>query len=245
MINWNYSNRAATYDKRADYSKQAVFELIEKMGLSKSDTVADIGAGTGKLTGLLLEWGLNVLAVEPNDNMRSFGIKNTEGKNVTWSVGTGENTNLPAQCAKAAFFGSSFNVVDQGQTLQEVARILVPGSFFACMWNHRDLEDPLQKEVEDIIKASIPDYNYGKRRQDPTEVVNASGLFGQVESIKQRFDCAIPKTDWVDAWKSHETLARQAKENFNQIIEQINTKLADKQQVNVPYTTNIWFAKLK
>jgi len=69
--------------------------------------------------------------------MRAIGIENTNGKSVTWSVGTGEATGLPASSVYAAFFGSSFNVVDQSLALSEVSRILLPKGWFVCMWNHR------------------------------------------------------------------------------------------------------------
>ena len=78
-----------------------------------SRPVADIGAGTGKLTKELLKHGLSVSSVEPNDAMRAIGIANTKGKSATWSVGTGEATGLPTGSVYAVFFGSSFNVVDQ------------------------------------------------------------------------------------------------------------------------------------
>ena len=53
-------------------------------------------------------------------------------------------------------FGSSFNVCDRQKALIESKRILVHRGWFACMWNHRDLEDPLQNEIESIIKKRIP-----------------------------------------------------------------------------------------
>jgi len=59
----------------------------------------------------------------------TIGIKNTEGMSVTWTKGVGEKTDLPALSVHAAFFGSSFNVLDQKATLSEVARILFPDGY--------------------------------------------------------------------------------------------------------------------
>ena len=67
---WDYSERAKTYDKRADYNKDAIKYLFDQIQLFPEQRVADIGAGTGKLTKFLLENGLNVDAIEPNNNMR-------------------------------------------------------------------------------------------------------------------------------------------------------------------------------
>src|SRR5277367_6239695 len=93
-VKWDYTDRAEHYDKRADYSKVVVETLLQTIGAVPSKPVADIGAGTGKLTKLLALNGLTVRAVEPNDAMMAIGIKNTEGMSVTWTKGVGEKTGL-------------------------------------------------------------------------------------------------------------------------------------------------------
>ena len=238
---WDYTDRAHTYDKRADYSDKAITKLLKKTGCSPDKPVGDIGAGTGKLSKMLLEFDLTVHAVEPNDNMRRYGIKNTQGKSIFWSEGTGEKTGLEDSSVYAAFFGSSFNVVNQQKTLEEVARILVPGGWFSCMWNHRDVEDSLQKEIEKIITSFIPNYDYGLRRQDPSLVITNSGLFSRVENIEERFLVSMEKMEIVDAWKSHDTLFRQSDGKFNDIINEISNILTAEKYL-VPYFTRVWFS---
>ena len=247
-VTWDYTDHASHYDKRADYSEQAVRDLIMAMDLHPGQIVADIGAGTGKLTKELLKAGLKVKSVEPNDAMRSYGIRNTEGLAVIWSSGNGEETGLPSRSANAAFFGSSFNVVDQVQALDEVCRILVPNGWFACMWNHRNLDDPIQVQIETIIKSTIPAYSYGSRRENPTTIIDQSQRFSTVQSIEGSFDFKTTKDDIVTAWKSHATLRRQAQSEaqFNGIIAQIGAYLDTQGEViNVPYTTRIFFARMK
>ena len=246
-VNWDYTEHASHYDKRADYSCDAITDLVAAMGCAAGKPVADIGAGTGKLTKELLKQGLTVKSVEPNDAMRAIGIQNTKGQSVTWSVGTGEATGLPAGTVYAAFFGSSFNVVNQNQALWEVTRILVPNGWFACMWNHRDLNDPTQRNIESIIKSFIPAYSYGLRREDPTNTIDASGYFAATQSIERSFVWPMPKSDIVVAWKSHATLRRQAGNDFifDQIIQEISKYMAGlPATIDVPYTTRIYFAQM-
>ena len=238
---WDYSERAHTYDMRADYSQKAVNKLLQTTKCSSDKPVGDIGAGTGKLSKMLLDFGLTVRAVEPNDNMRKYGIENTKSGSIFWSEGTGENTGLNDSSVYAAFFGSSFNVVNQQMALKEVKRILVPGGWFGCMWNHRDVEDPLQKEIENIITSFIPNYDYGLRRQNPSSVISDSGLFSEVMHIEEKFNTSMKTTESVDTWKSHDTLFRQSNGKFNDIIKEIsNTMTAD--EYLVPYFTRIWFS---
>lgn len=243
-VKWDYTDRAEHYDKRADYSTAAIQTLLKKIGAVPGKPVADIGAGTGKLTKLLALNGLVVRAIEPNERMMSFGIKNTENMSVSWTKGLGEKTDLPESSVHAAFFGSSFNVLDQKATLSEVARILVPGGYFVCMWNHRDLTDRLQNEIEEIILQMVADYSYGSRREDPTAIINESRLFGLVGYLEQRFSVEMPSNVFFEGWKSHATLERQAGQKFASVLKRIQKLLIDYEVVNVPYWTRIWFAPL-
>ena len=246
-VSWDYTEHAAHYDKRADYSKTAIDQLVAATGCTPATPVADIGAGTGKLTKELLRLGLTVRSVEPNDAMRSFGQKNTAGQKVTWSSGTGEETGLPADSFHAAFFGSSFNVVDQQKTLKEVCRILKAGGWFGCMWNHRDLDDPVQRQIEAIIKRHIPAYSYGSRREDPTAVIDRNGDFSAVRTIEGSFTWPMSREDIIVAWRSHATLRRQAETDarFDRIIADIAAYLDSLTPVvAVPYTTRIYFAQM-
>lgn len=246
-VDWDYTEHASHYDKRADYSFEAIKDLLTATGCAPNQSVAEIGAGTGKLTKELLKHGLTVAAVEPNDAMREIGMVNTRGKSVSWSVGTGEATGLPANAFYAVFFGSSFNVVNQSATLAEVKRILLPHGWFACMWNHRHLDDPVQQRIESIIKSFIPTYSYGSRREDPTHIIDASGHFSPVSSIERSFDWEMPKSDIIAAWKSHATLKRQSGSDaiFERIIAEISAYLTQlPEKIAVPYTTRIYFAQL-
>jgi ubiquinone/menaquinone biosynthesis C-methylase UbiE len=248
QLEWDYTEHASHYDKRADYSYEAIQELLTTIGCTPGTLVADLGAGTGKLTKELLRYGLRVRSVEPNQAMREIGMRNTCGLAAEWSAGTGEATGLPSASFRAVLFGSSFNVVDQHAALREVRRLLVPDGWLACMWNHRDLDDPVQLKVESIIKAAIPGYSYGSRREDPRGVIDASGYFLPARALERSFSCRMRPADIVEAWRSHATLKRQAhsEASFRQIIEQISRYLEQlPEHIDVPYTTRIYFARLR
>ena len=242
-IEWDYTTLASFYDKRADYSEKALARLCEALGVRAGASVADIGAGTGKLAIPLAQRGLRVSAVEPNDSMRAFGTRNSEGLAISWSEGSGEHTGLPSTAFDLATFGSSFNVVNQHAALVEAARILKREGGLACMWNHRDLDDPLQAKVEAVIQREIKDYSYGKRREDPTAVIDSSDLFGPVGAIEDRFVAHVSRVDYIDAWRSHATLQRQAGAEFSRIISLIDDAVGPDDILPIPYFTRIWFAR--
>jgi ubiquinone/menaquinone biosynthesis C-methylase UbiE len=241
---WDYSQLAAHYDSRADYAADALDFLVHEMQLVPGDRVADVGAGTGKLALPLAIRGLRVSAVEPNDEMRTRGIRNTRGASVDWREGTGEETGLPDAAFKAVTFGSSFNVVNQQLALREARRIVAPRGWFCCLWNHRDLDDPLQQRIETIIREAIDDYSYGARREDPTSVLTASGLFERVQPFSGTLVAMMSREAVLEAWRSHGTLARQAGAAFGGIIDRIGAELKAG-QIAVPYATRGWCARFR
>lgn len=216
--------------------------------MKKGDNVCDVGAGAAHLTLKLAEYGLHVCAVEPNDAMRANGIRRTSDfKTVQWFEGVGEHTGMEEHKFDLVTFGSSFNVCNRQEALEEARRILKDRGWFACMWNHRDLDDPLQKEIEQILKKEIDGYDYGTRREDQTEIIDQSGLFGEVIYVEGTVLHEILAEDFIDGWKSHGTVQRQSRDKFDVINEEIRkvVEAKDKKYIKVPYTTRIWMAQVK
>ena len=206
----------------------------------------DVGAGVAHLTLMLAEFGLNVTAIEPNDAMRKNGIQRTQGfRHVKWREGTGESSNQSANKFDIVTFGSSFNVCDRSLTLNEVARILKEQGWFMCLWNHRDLNDPIQGEIENIIRNSLSEYKYGARREDQTEIINDSGLFTNITEFSGTVSHTQTVAECVDAWRSHATLMRQSGPQFYSIIKNINSFLItlEKPAISIPYRTLGWVAQ--
>lgn len=246
---WDYTNLAEAYLRRPGYAPEAISKMLEVSGVKPGDRACDIGAGAAHLTLELAKFGLNICAVEPNDAMRANGVKRTtEYNNVIWIEGVGEHTSLASGQFRLVTFGSSFNVCDRQQALEETVRLLAPGGYFACMWNHRNLNDHIQVGIEDIIKRNIPDYSYGTRREDQTEVIDKSGLFETVQFISGNVTHKISADDFIEGWKSHGTLQRQSSELFEKIVSEIRSYVKENTQnnvISVPYTTRIWMAKAK
>ena len=245
---WDYSLHAKYYSSRPNYHDAAIDLLVAHARGRQPPAdfaVADVGAGTGNLTIMLLARGLRVVAVEPNDEMRTIGIERTSGNaSVTWKRATGTETTLDADSANWVTFSSSFNVVDRHAALKESHRILRPGGHFTCMWNHRDLHDPIQKIAEDIIVSFVPSYDRGVRRQDQREVLEEhASLFGNILYLESDFD--VPRTidEYVNAWRSvknkHWDLATvEGRALFDKIVDQMRRELPA--TFRIRYTTRAW-----
>ena len=248
--NWDYTTLAKFYDLRADYSSILIKKILKKIKCKENYPVADIGAGTGKLTKLLCKNKLIVSAIEPNRNMRFYGEKNTEKlKNVNWSSGTGEVTTLKSNSMYCTFFGSSFNTLNYKKGFKEIRRILIKNGYFCCMWNHRNLKNIHQKKIEKIIKFYLPNYSYGDRRFDYKNMLKKETSLKNVTKIKQSFSIKIKKKEFIKAWNSHGTLKRNCINNdqFKKIIKSIKKYVnsLNTNYVEVPYDNVAYLAQLR
>jgi SAM-dependent methyltransferase len=224
--------------------------LIEYTGAKKTAgfKVADIGAGTGNLTTMLLERGLNVTPVEPNDAMRKIGIEATKQYGIKWSPGTGTETGLESGGYNWITFGSSFNVIDRELGLKEAHRLSPPPpAFFTCMWNHRNLSDPIQKTAEDIIEQFVPLYERGVRREDQRNFIEKhSALFRNICFIELDFDVDRTIDEYILAWRSVKNKywdlgTKDGQELFDRITLQMRKALPE--SFKIQYTTRAWTAE--
>ncbi len=243
MFDWDYSALADAYVHRPPYAPVAIAEALDVAGLGRGARAIDLGAGAGHLTLELAGRGLTVTALEPNPKMRAHGVARTRhDAGVRWVDARMEETGLPSGAFELASFGSSFGVADRDATLGEAARILAPSGWILLVFNHRDLDDPLQREIEESIRARVPSYRYGPRRDDQTPAIEASGRFGAVHRIEARFEHPVDDA-WICAWGSHATLQRQAGADFDDIVRGIGEIAARHPGAKVPYFTRAWLAR--
>jgi ubiquinone/menaquinone biosynthesis C-methylase UbiE len=87
--------------------------------------VLDLGAGTGKLTSLLVETGIEVVAVEPDAAMRAQLAAAVPG--ATIRAGTAERIPLPDGSVDAVVVAQAWHWFDASAAVPEIARVLTPG----------------------------------------------------------------------------------------------------------------------
>jgi SAM-dependent methyltransferase len=142
---------ADAYDRaRPEYPKDAIDRIVSELGLGPGSTVVDLAAGTGKLTRPLLETGARVLSVEPVARMRDVLVGTTPGAEAL--DGTAEAIPLPPQSADAVTVGQAFHWFDGDRALTEIDRVLRPAGRLALIWNARDLSQPLQASLVELME---------------------------------------------------------------------------------------------
>jgi SAM-dependent methyltransferase len=240
---WDYDPLARHYDERAPYHPDTLSSVLGATGVVPAGRAVDVGAGTGRFTRELAAAGFAVDAVEPARAMRAIGEERCRGLDVRWLDMRGEATALPGAAYAIVAFASSFNVVEPAAALAEAARLLQPGGWLACLWNHRDLADPLQAAIESRVRARVPEFRYGRRRDDPTPLIAASGYFSPVRSLALAHVHRTPAEAFVDGFRAHATLVRQAGARLDAVLADVRALLAGSPVIEVPFTTRVWLAR--
>jgi SAM-dependent methyltransferase len=112
----------------------------------RATRVLDLAAGTGKVTEQLLAMGLDVVAVEPLDEMRALipAVADTR-------AGTAENIPLEDASVDAVLVGQAFHWFDAAPALAEIRRVLRPRGTLGLLWN---LDDDRVPWVEELCRVA-------------------------------------------------------------------------------------------
>jgi len=108
-------------------------ESIGIAGLPSSSTVLELGAGTGKLTRLLIPVFHHVIALEPQGAM--LRLLSSLCPDATLVAATGHQIPMPNAFLDAVFLAEASWFLGNERALEEVARVLRPGGSLLLMWN--------------------------------------------------------------------------------------------------------------
>lgn len=254
MKHGDFTALAKYYVDRPGYSV-ALLEYVMayvQNGKTPDIVVADVGAGTGKLTENLEQIGCIGYAVEPNDAMRQEGEKLFAGrKSFVWKKGTAEETGLSDSSVDWVLMGSSFHWADAPRAVQEFQRILKPGGLFTAIWNPRDIaRSELHKEIEAIVYDEIPNMKRVSSGGTVTteqmeEKLCAGGYFKNLVFMECNHEEIMTKERYMNIWRSVNDIQVQAGEDgFRRILQRIEEKLKGHENVVVPYKSRAWTAQV-
>ena len=248
----DFTHLAENYSKyRPAYSatvRDALIGMLPKP--AEKVRVADVGAGTGIWSRMLAEKVDRVIAVEPNDEMRRFGISDSKGLRITFRSGSGEGTGLAARSVDMVSMASSFHWVNFEKGLAEFHRILRPGGRFVALWNPRLLEvNPLLVEIEAEIGRLNPKI---KRVSSGASGITAtlserlwgSRLFDDVVYVEGRHVIHQTPEQYLGVWRSVNDVRHQlGPEKWQIFLDRVQKKIAGKEHIVTTYWTRAWSAR--
>ncbi len=237
---------------RPGYAPQVATAILGCLGHnSASVDAADVGAGTGIWTRILATRGLHsVVAVEPNEDMRSQGIETSRDTGVAWRKGSAEATGLAVGCVDLVTMASSFHWADFDRACDEFHRILRPGGIFAALWNPRFIEaNPLLVEIEAQITKLKPDIRRVSSGRSGlterlTDMLSAKTQFAEVLYLEGRHATRQTPAQYLGAWRSVNDLQVQlGPELFQRFLEFVADRTAGLPAIETTYLTRAWAAR--
>jgi SAM-dependent methyltransferase len=129
----SFGSVADVYDEtRPTYPPEAARWMLGDAPLR----VADLGAGTGIFSRVLADLGHEVVAVEPDDEMRRRLAETSPG--ITVLAGSAEEIPLLDESVDAVTAAQAFHWFNRDLACPEIARVLRPGGVLAAISNGED-----------------------------------------------------------------------------------------------------------
>jgi ubiquinone/menaquinone biosynthesis C-methylase UbiE len=226
----SFDGVAEAYERsRPGYAAEAVEWISQRLPLGR---VLDLGAGTGKLTRQLVPYALEVVAVEPGDEMRRVLQEVVPG--VEALFGTAEDIPLPDESVDVVTVAQAFHWFEIDAALAEMQRVLRPMGGMAIVWNERDDEDPLMRAIDELLRPLWPPAS----DDDTKEQILASPVF---VSHDER---AFPNVERVDAncvverVSSISVVAAASKEAREPLLAEVRAVVGER-MVDFPMITHV------
>lgn len=240
----DFTDQAAAYVRaRPAYPAELVDQLLQDAGVRSGDAVADFGAGTGIFTQLLVDRGLRVSAIEPNQPMRERATMTS----AVWIDGTFEQSGLESGSQRWAVAAQAFHWADAARALPEVRRLLQPNCLFTVLWNNRaNRESKILAWTEQLIRQQVPEFDEAYRNRDWQTILESTGDFTFTSQRTVQHVVRMSKQRYLELWQSHNRLTTIAgPERFRILMELIEDYFARNEltDVDVPYRCEAWSAR--
>jgi ubiquinone/menaquinone biosynthesis C-methylase UbiE len=230
---------ADVYERaRPGYPDAAVTFLADRLDLRRGRTVLDLAAGTGKLTRALVSTGARVVAVEPVDAMRAQLERVVP--DATSMAGTAEAIPFADASVDAVTVAQGFHWFDALPALAEIHRVLRPGGSLALVWNSRDLDDELQRRLEELL-APLRGEVESQALRAWRPVVEQSTLFGAPEQAQFPYVQQFRASDLKERVASTSFVAAMSEVDRTALLARVGALVHGRTEpFPFPYRTEVW-----
>ena len=224
---------------RPEYPFDAVAWMLERMP-EGSRRIADVGAGTGKLTrALVAAPDAEVVALDPDPAMLAALREAVPG--VPTFVGSAERMPLPDASLDAIVLGQAWHWVEPVAASVEIGRVVRSGGVLGLIWNIRDERQEWVQRLTEIMHGSAAEEMLG----GDGPVVDAP--FGTLDQETWEWTRPMTRTQLhsMAASRSHViTASADEKERIRRDMEALFDELGldDVGVIELPYVTRAFRA---
>lgn len=239
---------AETYERsRPDYPAEAVDRLIQELEITGDCSVLDLGAGTGKLTRMLVPSGARITAVEPIASMRETLGDAVPGVDVV--AGTAEAIPAAGGTFDAVVCAQAFHWFDGELALSEIHRVLRPHGRLALLWNLRDESEDWVRRMTGIIDRHLGD-TPSERSERWRRAFSATDLFGTLHQLRFPYRQELDEAGLVERVASVSYIAVLPEGERSGVLDEVrelarsHPDLAGRDRFDLPYVTDLfWCAR--
>jgi SAM-dependent methyltransferase len=216
-----FADVAGVYESgRPEYAPAVVGAIAAELGVPAGATVLDLAAGTGKLTRALIAGGLDVVAVEPQAELREILAASVGAERV--HEGLAEAIPLADGSVLAVTVADAFHWFDRPAALAEIRRVLRPGGGLAVLTTAPDWSGASWAHEVGTLMSELRPEHPGFDGPPWQDAVRAAGGWSAPHEIRvtasrpavpEQFIDYIASVSWVAALAQDEraqTLARVA-----------------------------------
>ncbi len=238
----SFGSEADVYESvRPLYPARAVGWVLEPVSGRHPLRIADVGAGTGKLTRVLREVSDDVVAVDPDIGMLGKLVASVPGVEVR--QGKGESLPLSDASRDAVVFGQSWHWTDPALASREVARVLRTGGVLGLLWNVRDTAVPWVARYTDIMRGSDSERMIARRG------VRIGAPFVGVEEAVVPWVAPTTRVELLDLARSRSHFITASDSEKARIVRESEALFdelgfSEEETVELPYVTHCYRAVL-
>ena len=216
-------------------------EVLDALPLGADADVLDLGAGTGKLTRILVGRYRHVTAVEPLDGMRA--ILERVVPEAEALPGSAERIPLDDASVDGVFAAQAFHWFDHDVALPEIARVLRRGGVLCLVWNSGDetRPSPLPPDyvayLEELHRESLSRVRAGT----PWQELIGRGPFGEVHEAKVPHDHVLDRAGLLDNARSVSWIASLPDDQRQAVLAKLDSLLHDG-TFAIPNVANVLWA---
>lgn len=243
-----FSTKAHYYHYRPDYPHGIIEKLMEDINFSPGFVVADIGAGTGKLTKLFVDNGNKVFAVEPNKEMLTIADDLFKHRNNYHSVNTcAEDTNLRSESIDLISVGQALHWFDFNKAKREFLRILKKPGFALVTGNRPVFVD---KKLAEEINTLTGKFCYKTYKRIDFEVIDYDEIFKPFKTKAVIITRKIqkPVSDIIKGTLSCSFSPDEGHKDFTEFVDALRSilmKYAFNNMVRVNIETKMTYGRMK